>query len=153
MKLRVLIFTVCLLAVLPAAAQMKILPRETVLRNAGLVLSSDSTALGFEHRTVKVSGLSEVSEPESYVFPMVNLSGRSLRITRVSTNCSCVRVSLPHMELEPGENTVLTAVYNPKGHPGKFRRMIFIYTEASEELPAAVLTMDADVAWVNEKRK
>lgn len=142
-----------MIAVLPAAAQMKILPRETVLRNAGLVLSRDSTALSFEHRTLKVRGLSEESEPKSFYFPMANISGRSLRITRISTNCSCVKVSLPHRELEAGENTVLTAVYDPKGHPGKFRRMIFIYTDASEELPAAVLTLDADVAWKNEKRK
>ena len=152
MTLRLIISTLCLFAVLPLAAQLKMLPRETVMRNAGLMLSADSTALSFENRSVKVSGLSEDSAPKSYYFHLTNASGHPLEITRISTNCSCVKASLPKMELETGENTVLTAVYDPKGHPGKFRRMIFIYTGASDEYPAAVLVMEADVAWRKNKQ-
>ena len=37
------------------------------------------------------------------------------------------------------------AVYDPSGHPGRFRRRISLYTSASDEHPAVLLTINAGV--------
>lgn len=130
------------------SAQIKILPRQEL---DGPVFSADSSSLAFERVRVEVKGLSEDSAPVGFDFPLSNCSEHNLKITRLGSSCGCVTARISKHELAPGEEAVISAIYNPKGHPGKFLRRIFVYTEASDELPAAVLYMDADVAWKEDR--
>ena len=130
------------------SAQIRILPRQEL---DGPVLNADSSSLSFERIRVEVKGLSEDSAPVGFDFPLSNCSERKLRITHLGSSCGCVTARISKHELAPGEEAVISAIYNPKGHPGKFQRRIFVYTEASDELPAAVLYMDADVAWKEDR--
>ena len=125
--------------------QIRIVPREQLELN----LSADSQALAFDTTELSLTSLSEDSEPVTVVFPVKNVSSRTLYLTRVSSSCSCLQPELfdGFLKLSPGESSEIRAVYNPEGHPGKFSRKLFVYTAASEDTPAAVLTVNADVAW------
>ena len=125
--------------------QIRIVPREQLELN----LSADSQALAFDTTELSLTSLSEDSEPVTVVCPVKNVSSRTLYLTRVSSSCSCLQPEPfdGFLKLSPGASTAIRAVYNPEGHPGKFSRKLFVYTAASEDTPAAVLTVNADVAW------
>lgn len=125
--------------------QIRIVPREQLELN----LSADSQALAFDTTELSLTSLSEDSEPVTVMFPVKNVSSRTLYMTRVSSSCSCLQPEPfdGFLKLSPGESYEIRAVYNPEGHPGKFSRKLFVYTAASEDTPAAVLTVNADVAW------
>ena len=130
------------------SAQIRTVPAERLGQEVSPRLSADSSALAFDFLTLETpAGLSEDSEPVCLEFPLRNVSDREVRISRIVSSCNCVRVSMPEQVLGPGQEAVLSAVYYPAGHPGKFRRRIFIYTGASDSHPAAVLNINADVAW------
>ena len=125
--------------------QIRIVPREQLELN----LSADSQSLAFDTTELSLTSLSEDSEPVTVVFPVKNVSSRTLYLTRVSSSCSCLQPEPfdGFLKLSPGESSEIRAVYNPEGHPGKFSRKLFVYTAASEDTPAAVLMVNADVAW------
>lgn len=132
-------------AVPVGGGQIRIVPREQLELN----LSADSQALAFDTTELSLTSLSEDSEPVTVVFPVKNVSSQTLYLTRVASSCSCLQPEQfgGVLKLGPGESSEIRAVYNPEGHPGKFSRKLFVYTAASEDTPAAVLTVNADVAW------
>lgn len=137
---------VCALVCSALQAQIRTVPRERLLEQASPRLSTDSTALAFEFQELDAPPMREDSEPVSLAFPFRNVSDRVITIVKTASSCSCVRVSLSRKSLAPGQEAVLTAIYDPEGHPGKFSRRIFVYTSVSEQHPAAVLRVNAEVA-------
>ena len=150
----------------PLAAQIRIVPREKLEQQLG----PDADALAFERSEVTLPAMSEDSEPVRVVFTVKNVSAQAVYLTRIASSCSCLKVEAPealvgaavssgssvssgsgqgsrYLKLAPGDSTKIRALYDPKGHPGKFRRRLSVYTAASEDLPAAVLTVAADVSW------
>ena len=125
--------------------QIRIVPRERL----ELHLSAESQSLEFESKELNLPPLSEDSEPVTVVFPVKNVSSQTIYLTRVASSCSCLEPEQFDgiLKLRAGESTAIRAVYNPEGHPGKFSRKLSVYTAASEDTPAAVLTVNADVAW------
>ena len=137
---------VCALVCSAMQAQIRTVPKERLLEQLSPRLSIDSTALAFERLELETPPMSEDSEPVSLDFPFRNVSNREITIVKTVSSCSCVRVSLSRKSLAPGQEAVLTAIYDPEGHPGKFSRRIFVYTAASEQHPATVLRVNAEVA-------
>lgn len=147
----------------PLSAQIRIVPREKLEQQLG----PDADALAFERGEVTLPAMSEDSEPVRVVFTVKNVSAQAVYLTRIASSCSCLKVEAPealvgagdsagasgagagerYLKLAAGDSTEIRAIYDPKGHPGKFRRRLSVYTAASEDLPAAVLTVAADVAW------
>ena len=125
--------------------QIRIVPREQLELN----LSADSQSLAFDTMELSLTSLSEDSEPVTVVFHVKNVSSLTIYLTRVASSCSCLQPDQfgGVLKLGPGESAEIRAVYNPEGHPGKFSRKLSVYTAASEDTPAAVLTVNADVAW------
>ena len=69
--------------------QIRIVPREQLELN----LSADSQSLAFDTTELSLTSLSEDSEPVTVVFPVKNVSSRTLYLTRVSSSCSCLSLS------------------------------------------------------------
>ncbi|MGN1215189.1 MAG: DUF1573 domain-containing protein, partial [Candidatus Cryptobacteroides sp.] len=136
-----------LLLALPVTAQIKVIPEEKLQEYSSPSLSQDSSSLEFDRRKVLLDTLTEDSSPVEIVFRMRNRSSRRIAITKIASTCSCLKVSADRNVLSPGGTAVLTAVYDPAGHPGRFRRKVSIFTDASSKAPAAVLEIDAVVGW------
>lgn len=145
MRTRGFIFSVlALVMAINAGAQTRIIPRDRIESLANPRLSSDSSSLDFEVRSIVAERMNEDDAPRNFTFRFKNTSDRTISVERITTTCSCVNAICNRTEVRPHEVAEITARYNPKGHPGKFERKIFVYTSKGDA-PAAVLKLIVEV--------
>lgn len=93
-------------------------------------------------------------------FLLTNTGAAILRISNLSTSCSCTTVSSDKMELQPGEQAKLNVVFDPLAHrgvSGQIRRMVYIETndpdtpELTIELTGFVDFGDSEEAYESYK--
>lgn len=140
------------MSALTAGAQIRIVPREKIEAVASPRLSSDSSSLMFDTRHIVAAVMSEDDQPVIYRYEMTNVSDETVNVLRTGTTCSCVTVNASRTRIAPGEKSVLTVRYDPKGHPGRFVRKIFVYTQPGNS-PAAVLELTAQVERSTDRSK
>lgn len=127
-----------------AEAQLKIISREKVENVSFPRLSADSAALRFQTRHIVAEGMNEDDVPKTFLFRFENVGDRVLSINRLVSTCSCMTATSERLEVRPGEVSDIMVRYNPKGHPGKFERKVYVYTDSGNE-PAAVLRLSVQV--------
>ena len=127
-----------------ATAQMKILPREEIDKVTNPRLSPDSAALNFDTRHIVAEPMNEDDAPSTFIFGFENAGDKTLNVDRLVTTCSCASASIGKREVKPGERAEIAVRYNPKGHPGRFERRVFVYTSGEND-PAAVLKLTVNV--------
>lgn len=133
-----------LVSTLTADAQLRIISKEKVEAVANPRLSPDSAAFKFDTRHIVAEPMNEDDVPSTYIFMFENVGGSTLNIDRLVTTCSCASASIDKKELKPGERAAIAVRYNPKGHPGRFERRVFVYTSGGSAL-AAILKLTVDV--------
>ena len=142
---RIILAFVLALGILPeAGAQLKLVSKEKLQSVNSPKLSKDSASLGFVTKHIVAEPMSEDDAPKTFTFEFTNQGRGKLEIKRVVSTCSCAQTVCPTKSLAPGEKSAVTVTYNPKGHPGKFERKIFVYTQDGD-VPAAVLRLTVDV--------
>ena len=144
--------SVVLFAGTPAFAQIRILPREKVESVANPRLSLDSAAFAFETRHIVAEPMSEDDAPMTFVYNFSNAGKETLVIKRLVSSCSCAAAVSVKTEVAPGESSEIRVTYHPKGHPGRFERKVFVYTEGNDD-PAAVLRLSVDVSNGSDKSR
>ena len=127
-----------------ADAQMKIIPQEKLNAVSNPRLSSDASFLKFEAMMIEAERMNEDDTPKTFTFRFMNVGGDTLTIRRIVSSCSCAQAMCNMPEVAPGEHSAITVRYNPKGHPGRFERKVFVYTQDGND-PAAMLTLKVDV--------
>ena len=124
--------TVLVLAIaLPAQAQIK-------------VFAPDSSLLRFDVKHIKAETMSENDAPVTFTYKFRNIGVRRVKINRVVSSCACIYAYCDKAVVSPGEEAVISVRFNPKGHPGKFDRKVFVYTKDGDT-PASTLTLSVDV--------
>ena len=88
--------------------------------------------------------MNEDDVPRIFTYRFSNVADRTIQIKRLVSTCSCASASCTVMSVEPGEAAEINVRYNPKGHPGRFERRVFVYTDDSSS-PAAILKLSVDV--------
>ncbi|MBR6546766.1 MAG: DUF1573 domain-containing protein [Bacteroidales bacterium] len=142
---RILAVSIILLAGTPAFSQLRILPREKIESVANPRLSRDSAALAFDTRHIVAEPMNEDDAPKTFVYRFTNAGKEPLVIKRLVSSCSCAAAVAVKTEIGPGESSQIRVTYNPKGHPGRFERKVFVYTEGEDD-PAAILRLSVDVS-------
>lgn len=132
----------CMLSI--ASAQLKIIPKKQLEQFVNPTLSSDSVALRFDTERIVAPLMSEDDVPGTFVYGFENVSDGIVRIKRIATTCSCVTAVCSSMQIAPGERAEITVRYDPKGHPGKFERRIFVYTQEGNA-PVVILNLAVEV--------
>lgn len=127
-----------------ARAQLKMVSKEKLKSVNSPDLSADSASLAFATKHIIAEPMSENDAPKTYTFGFVNKGQCDLEIKRLVSTCSCLQAFCHDRVVAPGQKSEITMTYNPKGHPGKFERKVFVYT-SSEEVPAAVLRLSVNV--------
>lgn len=140
---RLVIFIFLLLPVL-SPAQMKILPKEKVESVANPKLSPISASLKFDKTVIKAPAMNEDDSPADFTFNFKNVGDKPLKIHKVVSTCTCAKAVPERTEILPGEGSSIKLTYNPKGHPGKFNRRVFVYCDTTSD-PAAVLSLFVEV--------
>jgi len=145
MTIRILISVLSLsLASMTASAQLRILPREKVESVSEPRLARDSASFGFDSRHLDAGTMNEDDAPRTFTYRFRNTGNDVIRIKRLVSTCSCASASASRMEIPSGDSAEIMVRYNPKGHPGRFERKIFVYTEDRHD-PSAVLRLTVHV--------
>lgn len=127
-----------------AQAQMIIVPREKLDAVNNPSLSENSTSFRFETVTITAEPMNEDDGVQTFTYPFENVGKAVLNINKFVTTCNCATASCGKMSISPGETSEIVVRYNPKGHPGRFERKIFVYVNG-EQAPAAVLKLAVEV--------
>jgi hypothetical protein len=145
MKFRGIILMVIVWAMAcDASAQMKIISRERVEEVSNPRLSADSASVVFDTKHIVAEPMSEDDAPKTFVYKFRNVGDKPLQILRLVSTCSCASATCAVRSVAPGETAEISVKYFPKGHPGRFERKIFVYTQEGNA-PAAVLRLSVDV--------
>ena len=143
------IFLLCLLACgFECAAQIRIIPRERLEGIANPRLSADSTSLAFDENYHKAV-MNEDDGTAVFRYTFRNVSRKAVEIKRLVTTCSCASAMSSRNRIEAGDTASILVRYDPKGHPGRFERRIFIYTQEGSS-PAAILRLSVDVSQASD---
>ena len=138
------ILLVCACMLTQSHAQIKIVPRDRLEEMANPRLSPDSACLSFDIRHIQAGTIRETDMPVRYVYRMSNTGSSSVRVQRLVSTCSCAQAVCDRTVIAPGDTARITVTYDPKGHPGKFERRIFVYTQEGNT-PSAVLKLSVTV--------
>ena len=132
------------LAASAASAQMRIIPREKVDAVSNPRLSADSASLAFETMHIVADPMTEDDTPKTFIYRFENVGDKDVKIVRLVSTCSCASATCSVKSVAPGASAEISVKYYPKGHPGRFERKAFVYTQDGND-PAAVLRLSVDV--------
>ena len=142
---RIIFSFVLALCFLPeAGAQLKLVSKEKLKSVNSPQLSRDSASVSFETRHIVAERMTEDDAPKTFTYEFTNVGRSKLEIKRLVSTCSCAQAICTKKVVAPGEKASVMVTYNPKGHPGRFERKIFVYTQEGDA-PAAVLKLSVDV--------
>ena len=145
-KLRfIMVCTAVMVSAMTADAQLRMVSREKLQEVANPALSADSASLSFGQKHIIAEPMDEDDAPKTFVYRFTNIGKETVAIKRLVSTCSCASAVCPVKEVAPGASAEISVTYNPKGHPGKFERKIFVYTQDGNA-PAAVLKLSVEVA-------
>lgn len=125
-------------------AQIRIIPREKIESVSNPRLSADSAVLSFETLRIVAEVMNEDDPPKTFFYRFENTGHEPISVTRLVSTCSCASAKAGRNVIGPGEKGEIAVRYDPKGHPGKFERRVFVYTDEGNA-PAAVLKLVVDV--------
>jgi hypothetical protein len=129
---------------MPASAQMRIISRDKVEAVSNPRLSADSASLAFATRHIVAEPMTEDDAPKTFIYRFENIGDKELNIVRLVSTCSCASATCSVKSVAPGASADISVRYYPKGHPGRFERKVFVYTQEGND-PAAVLRLSVDV--------
>lgn len=138
----IIIFLMCL--GLGSQAQMKIIPREKLEAVNNPQLSPAAKNLKFDVLHIEADPMGEDDGIKTFVYRFENIGNETVTIKRIVTTCTCVTAVCRKEIIQPKDSSEIEVRYNPKGHPGKFDRKVFVYTDDSQ-MPAAILRLSVDV--------
>lgn len=109
-----------------------------LLKEGGQVFSFDSLH-------IHIGSMYDTDAPRVCTFPFRNVSGREVRITKITTSCGCTAAAFSSETLAPGTECTVTLVYNPKNRIGTVETHAFVYTDVSDKHPVARLVLTGEV--------
>lgn len=140
----IIMIAVWALTALSASAQMRIISREKVEAVSNPRLGADSASLAFETMHIVAEPMTEDDAPKTFVYRFKNVGDKDVEIVRLVSTCSCASATCSVKSVAPGASAEISVKYYPKGHPGRFERKVFVYTQEGND-PAAVLRLSVDV--------
>ena len=124
--------------------QIVVIPEDRLQSVANPVLAPDADMLKFESGTSVNDSMSEDAGIRTYQFIFKNTATDTLWIDKVTTSCSCAVATYDRMDVPPGEKGRIDVRYNPKGHPGRFERKVYVYMRGNTS-PSAILRLNVSV--------
>lgn len=141
----IMICAAVMVSSMTAHAQLRMVSKEKLQEVANPRHSADSAYLEFDSRHIIAEPMNEDDAPKTFVYRFTNVGKEVIAIKRLVSSCSCATAVCTVKEVAPGASAEISVRYNPAGHPGKFERKVFVYTQDGNA-PAAVLRLSVDVA-------
>lgn len=146
MTCRRFIHLVCclMLGTTMASAQVRIISREKLDSISNPPLAENAAMLSFDRQYIEAEPMTEDDAPKQFRYKFKNVSDSPVNIRQVTSSCSCAPATSDQNTVLPGDEASVIVTYYPKGHPGRFERKIFLYTE-DYSLPTAILKLSVNV--------
>lgn len=135
-----LLVVVALCCVYFVSAQIRIIPQNEVLKAANIEVADSK--LQFNPSVLNFGTIDEMSGVWQGRAKLQNLGADTLVITQIKTTCGCLRAELPKRVLAPREVVSVALKYYPRGHAGRVRQRVLLYSNRSNEKPSAVLSLE-----------
>ena len=127
------------------SAQIRIIPQDKLLE-ASEIKSAENSTIRFASGEVSFGTIDEMLGVWQGSAVLVNSGNETVAITQVKTTCGCFKAELPKRVLASKERMTVTLKYYPRGHAGRVKQRLLVYTNLSSEKPSAVLTLSGLVA-------
>ena len=135
-----------------AEAQIRIIP-QTKIDSIKQPATLDTRAMEFRGgNNLSFGTINEADGVWEGVIEWQNVGERQLVITRTSSSCSCLRAEVDRTPVKAGEKSSITLQYDPRNRSGRVSQRVMIYTNLSEKLPTAVLTLEGEVRPLADRR-
>ena len=82
------------------------------------LLKEGGEMFSFDSHRIHIGSIYDTDAPRTYTFPFRNVSGKNVRITKITTSCGCTAAAFSLGTLAPGMESMVTLVYNPKNRIG-----------------------------------
>lgn len=109
------------------------------------IMQGGDNVLRFENLLQDFGVIYETDSPLAVEYHFVNVSGKPVSITRITTNCGCTATEIGDSLLSPGEKGVIRIKFNPRRRSGTVDTNTFVYTSLSSKTPVAKLTLLGNV--------
>ena len=109
------------------------------------LMTGGDDVLRFEALMQDFGVIYEDGSPLAVEYHFVNVSGKPVGITRITTNCGCTVAEIGDSLLSPGEKGVIRIKFNPRRRSGTVDTNSFVYTSLSSKEPVAKLTLLGNV--------
>ena len=129
-----------LCAVQLLSAQIRIIPQDKLL-DASEIKAVENAPIRFASAEVSFGTIDEMIGAWQGSAVLVNTGSETVAITQIKTTCGCLKAELPKRVLAPKERMTVALKYYPRGHAGRVRQRVLVYTNLSAEKPSAVLTL------------
>ena len=100
------------------------------------LLKEGGEMFSFDSLRIHIGSIYDTDAPRTYTFPFRNVSGKNVRITKITTSCGCTAAAFSLGTLAPGMESMVTLVY----------------TDISEKHPVARLMLIGEVVCSDEWR-
>lgn len=128
-----------------AVAQIRIVPREKIDSIARPATISNGGMLVESGGRVSMGCIAEDSGVWQHTLSWQNISDEPIVITRLSSSCSCLQADADRKPVGSGKKGSIALRYYPKGHIGDVNHRVTIYTNLSDRVPTAVVSLNGVV--------
>lgn len=88
--------------------------------------SRESERMVFDETTFDFGTIKEEKGKVSHRFKVTNKGKKAVAIVYARSGCNCIRTESPSTPIEPGKSAYITVSYNPKFHPGEFKKEVSV---------------------------
>ena len=134
----VLVMMLCAAQLL--SAQIRIIPQDRLL-DASEIKAVENAPIRFTNAEVSFGTIDEHSGVWQGSAKLRNAGAETLAITQIKSTCGCLKAELTKRVVAPNEEIAVALKYYPRGHAGRVRQRVLLYTNLSSEKPSAVLTL------------
>ena len=134
----VLVMMLCAAQLL--SAQIRIIPQDRLL-DASEIKAVENAPIRFISAEVSFGTIDERSGVWQGSAKLRNAGAETLAITQIKSTCGCLKAELTKRVVAPNEEIAVALKYYPRGHAGRVRQRVLLYTNLSSEKPSAVLTL------------
>lgn len=132
---------VALMSVQLTSAQIRIVPQSRLDSVANPATVGDKMMRFADGAERDFGVLKESDDKWSTTLRWTNTGDKPLVVTRVTTSCSCVVAEASREVVKSGEQGTVSVSFNPQGRLGGVAQRVMIYTNLSERIPSAIVTL------------
>lgn len=116
--------------------------------NEGVMMDNDGPEISLRRTLHDFGIIPQYGGMVETTFTVANTGTENLEIGQITTSCSCTSATIEDSIIEPGEESVLTVVFDPNLHEEPldvFRRTVFLPTN-DPNTPEAEVAVQVDIA-------